>query len=324
MARANTGSFSAVKDSVNAVVRIFKEGEENSDNFLGSGFFFKHACHLLIITNSHVLQGGGNRFYIHLWDGCICKATRCDRGCKSDLAALRIIDDYKSLNKTDLAIANNNYEVEYLDLLFAIGAPGKFPNSISCVTVMNAKQAGKYVEPNHRNASRNTYIQYAGSTWEGSSGGPLVNSYGKVVGVVSCVFQCSFGFAIPHTELLKFLEQDIFYQNSTYFSSTTAKRQLSSVGVKTNANLEVVKVEPGCGADIKGVRVGYKLDQINDQKISTPYTMLEIKNPSFFEFIKLEESETVSLRLHSEFLSDESIENDQSYLDSNVKESFSK
>ncbi|XP_078495491.1 serine protease HTRA1-like isoform X3 [Ciona intestinalis] len=211
MARANTGSFSAVKDSVNAVVRIFKEGEENSDNFLGSGFFFKHACHLLIITNSHVLQGGGNRFYIHLWDGCICKATRCDRGCKSDLAALRIIDDYKSLNKTDLAIANNNYEVEYLDLLFAIGAPGKFPNSISCVTVMNAKQAGKYVEPNHRNASRNTYIQYAGSTWEGSSGGPLVNSYGKVVGVVSCVFQCSFGFAIPHTELLKFLEQDIFY-----------------------------------------------------------------------------------------------------------------
>uniref|UniRef100_H2XRW1 Peptidase S1 domain-containing protein n=1 Tax=Ciona intestinalis TaxID=7719 RepID=H2XRW1_CIOIN len=85
---------------------------------------------------------------------------------------------------------------------------------------------------------------------EGSSGGPLVNHYGKVVGVVSCVFQCSFGFAIPHTELLKFLEQDIFYENSTYFSSTTAKRQLSSVGVKTNDNLEVVKVEPGCGADM--------------------------------------------------------------------------
>jgi serine protease Do len=154
----------------------------------GSGFIFTADGHIL--TNRHVIEGAtGVTVRIH--DGAEYPAVIVGSDTDTDIAVLKIC----AAGLTP-AVAGNSDNITVGDQVFAIGNPlGELPNSLS-VGYISAKKRTVHIDGVPR-----LLLQTDTPVSPGSSGGPLFNVYGEVVGVVSAKTIASgvegIGFAIP-------------------------------------------------------------------------------------------------------------------------------
>ena len=136
---------------------------------LGSGFIVSPDG--LIVTNSHVLEGGGETVKVLLSDGTEATADVVGFDPEGvDLAAIKIRDgnDLPSLSFADFDSLQVGQSV------YAIGSPRGIQNTYTdgIISQIDAKRQ---------------LVQHSAAVNPGNSGGPLLNSRGEVIGVNTAI-----------------------------------------------------------------------------------------------------------------------------------------
>ena len=144
----------------------------------GSGFFVDQDGH--IVTNAHVVDAFGD-IRVRLHDGRTLDATLLGTSRADDLAVLRV-DPGLAGDIEPLRLADSD-EVVPGQLAIAIGSPYQNANSVTVGVVSGhgRSQLGELKRPIPE------MIQTDAALNPGNSGGPLLNSKGEAVGVVSAV-----------------------------------------------------------------------------------------------------------------------------------------
>jgi hypothetical protein len=186
-----------------AGLRLTNKGEESiTDASAGSGFFVSESGHLL--TNHHVTDGF-RRIWVTQADGQQSLARVVAEDERADLALL------KTTMRPPRACIFRCSDV----LLGEDVAVYGFPLSLHRVLAPNFNRgnvtAARAVDPSH--------MQHSADTAPGSSGGPVVDGSGNVVGVVASGLNASLAqgvnFAIRGSVAIRFLEAHGFRPSKT-------------------------------------------------------------------------------------------------------------
>jgi S1-C subfamily serine protease len=157
-----SSDFSTVIDSsIKSVVTI------RTDISQASGFFIANGGY--IITNAHVMEGAKEANVI-TYDGKTYTIYRIGGDSDMDLILLKIDDT----SYPPLELANSD-EVKIGEKVIAIGNPLGLQFSVSEGIVSAVHREGEN--------GLNAYIQTDAALNPGNSGGPLIDSQGKVVGI---------------------------------------------------------------------------------------------------------------------------------------------
>ncbi len=165
---------------------------------LGSGFIFDHSG--FIVTNNHVIENA-EEITVTTADNRKFDATVVGKDTKTDIALIKISANE---NFPFLPMGNSD-KLRVGDWVLAIGNPFGLGGSVSA-GIVSAKsrdiESGPY----------DNFIQTDASINQGSSGGPLLNLNGEVVGVSTAIFSTSggsmgIGFAMPINQIKFVIDQ---------------------------------------------------------------------------------------------------------------------
>src|SRR5438552_10845579 len=223
--------------SVQSIYRLAYKGvvEIAASQGQGSGFVYDGDGH--IVTNAHVV-GGASSVSVKFWNGKSYPAQVVGTDASTDLAVLKVNAPVSELFPLSLG---DSTKLVVGDPVVAIGSPFGLEGTVTSGIVSALHR--EMTSPNQ--FAIDNSIQTDAAINHGNSGGPLLNSQGKVVGVTSQIESNSggnegVGFAIP----------------SNTVSSIAA--QLISNGKAEHAFLGVVLRDSSThtGATISQVRAG--------------------------------------------------------------------
>ena len=164
----------AVEKAKNSVVKIDRFVNRNGKlqtEGSGSGFFFSSDGYLF--TNSHVVNGAKS-LKATLYDGSQYEATLIGEDPDNDLAILKVeAHDYTP------AILGDNSELMVGQLAIAIGNPLGFQYTVTSGVI---SALGRTLRTQNGRLIDNV-IQTDAALNPGNSGGPLIDSDGKVIGI---------------------------------------------------------------------------------------------------------------------------------------------
>jgi S1-C subfamily serine protease len=179
--RAVTGAVESVSPSVvnievHQAAGHTRAGEPRERRGGGSGFIFTPDG--LILTNSHVVHDA-KRIEVTLTDGRQMPASAIGDDPASDLAVIRV--DEPRVNEPGLASAalGDSQRLRVGQVVIAIGAPYGFQSTVTAGVV---SALGRSLR-SYSGRLIDDVIQTDASLNPGNSGGPLVDSAGRVVGV---------------------------------------------------------------------------------------------------------------------------------------------
>jgi S1-C subfamily serine protease len=145
----------------------------------GSGFIIEGG---FVITNDHVVSRAKNRqVVVTLHDGQKRNAYVHSTDPKSDIALLKFADRELSKDLPFVTLGSSQ-ALRPGEFVIAIGSPGTLQNSVSLGIVSNTARQGRELGILK---SRYDYIQTDAAINQGSSGGPLLNLNGEVIGINS-------------------------------------------------------------------------------------------------------------------------------------------
>ena len=238
---------STIKDSKHGVVAVLSEkktdkGEDASG--LGTGFF---VAENYILTNNHVVEGA-TKLEIAVEDNeksYPAEVIYTDKA--ADVAAIKIIDwdAFKKENKYKILTMTKDYAL--LEDVYAIGHPwGLFWSVSKGIISRDLLQ-----KPN----SQNFFIQTDADIYNGNSGGPLLDSEGRVIGINSNMIANeggSYGLAIPVVIVEKVLADLKKYKEVRW----------AIIGVSLESGNVIKEISSGKPAEKAGLKVGDKIISI--------------------------------------------------------------
>ena len=241
----------------------------------GSGFIISEDGY--IVTNNHVIENA-TTIKVMLADGDTYSAELIGRDVSNDLAVLKIeAQDLTALSWNDLATLSVG------DPIVAIGNPlGELANSMTS-GIVSALDRDVNID-----GTPMTMLQIDASVSPGNSGGPLLDSYGQVIGIVSAKSSGNgvegIGFAIPSTIARGIVEQLIQHGyvtgrpqlgiNVQTVDESTARYYNLPVGVY------VTSVDPGSCAEGAGLQTGDVIVEFNGAAVSSREDLVARKNAS--------------------------------------------
>jgi putative serine protease PepD len=190
------------------VVEITANGSEETpfgdrpQQALGSGFVHDDEGH--IVTNQHVVDGAST-VSVRFWNGQTYDARVIGTDASTDLAVLDVDAPASVLHP--IAIADSS-KVEVGDAVVAIGSPFGLEQTVTSGIVSALHRTVS--APN--DFSINDTIQTDAAINSGNSGGPLLNTQGRVIGVNAQIESNSggndgVGFAIPSNTVESIVSQ---------------------------------------------------------------------------------------------------------------------
>ena len=265
-ARRGVFSFSSgLEGSLPAVVQVTTLGQSrgpSSDSTdpkpyaSGSGVIVD-AAEGLVITNNHVVEGG-RKFTVDLTDGRLFDAVLVGADKATDIAVLRITPDGRPLNLKQVQTVDSD-TLRTGDLAFAVGYPLGLDQTLTMgvISGLNRSGLGDAVED---------YIQTDAAVNSGNSGGPLLDSRGRLIGINTSILSGGLGggndgiaFAVPTRIMLYVADQlkkngDVKRgQTGAIFGSLNAERARDlHLGIVRGA--VVADVAPGSPAERAGLR----------------------------------------------------------------------
>ena len=151
----------------------------------------------LILTNLHVVAGANN-VRVTFETGLEADATVVSRHPENDLAVLQAKQVPDDLKAATIGAAKDLVEGEHVT---AVGFPYGIGPSVSAGVVSGLRR--QYASPDGERRLSNL-IQFDAAANPGNSGGPLVNSAGEVVGIVTAILSpgerpgfSGIAFAVP-------------------------------------------------------------------------------------------------------------------------------
>lgn len=163
-------------------------GKDDQQEALGSGFIIDETGYIL--TNNHVINDADS-INVTLWNNTQAQARVIGKDDKTDIALIKI----ETAQKLIPIKFGDSDKVRVGDWILAIGNPFGLGGSVTA-GIVSAKsrdiESGQY----------DNFIQTDASINQGSSGGPMFNMSGEVIGINSAIFSSNgasmgIGFAIP-------------------------------------------------------------------------------------------------------------------------------
>ncbi len=219
-----------------------------------------------VLTNSHVIQGDG-RITTVFNDGTTAQATLVGDDPATDLAVLRC-------ERAGLAFANlaDSSALQVGQLVIAMGNPLGFQSTVSTGVVSALGRAlrsqdGRLIE---------NIVQHTAPLNPGSSGGPLLDSKGGVIGINTAIIAIAqgMGFAIPANTARWTLPQLLVHGRVRRGRIGVAgqdrpidRRRVRHHALTEETAIEIVSLEKGGPAARAGLREGDLLIALNGEPV---------------------------------------------------------
>ncbi len=253
-----------------AVVGVYvgTESPENKRVQSGSGSGVIIAPDGFILTNDHVVHDA-RQLSVTLTNGTTTPATLVGVDPATDLAVIRAEGSglpFATLGESSLLRVGQ--------LVIAIGNPLGFQSTVSTGVVSALGRAlrsrqGRLIE---------NIVQHTAPLNPGNSGGPLVDSRGRIVGINTAIIMMAqgIGFAIPSDTARWVVSQLLTHGHVRrgYLGITAQQRPLNRRWVrfhnlKNDLAVEVVSVIPDSPASKSGIREGDLIVFLNDQEVTS-------------------------------------------------------
>ena len=162
----------------------------------GSGAMIKIKEQFYVLTNRHVIKNATPKaIRIHLADGRLIHPTKVLTDSDTDVAVLAVAEP-------DLVAASlgDSDQMQIGDFVLAVGSPYGLSNSVT-FGIISAK-GRRDLRLNDAAIPYQDFLQTDASLNPGSSGGPLLNLHGEIIGINSAIATKTgrdegIGFAIP-------------------------------------------------------------------------------------------------------------------------------
>lgn len=249
--------------SKSSIVLIVTYDSNQTPTALGSGFYFEKN---LIATNFHVINGS-NRIVIKNL-GTQAKSENVKVKSYSEELDIAILE-VGTMNSTNLLL--NTITPEIGDNILAIGNPKGLEGTISTGIVSGIRDLSEKYK----------LVQITSPISPGSSGGPVLDSQGRVIGISTFTLNDSqnLNFAVPANAISDLKNKSTKWEPNVTSVTNTTKNQNSvslaffekdgsefeeSISLKNNTNLTI--------KNIKGLMLYYDM---RDNQISYNYIELE-------------------------------------------------
>ena len=228
----------------------------------GSGFIVEEDG--LIITNHHVIESA-DEIIVRLSDRREFVAELVGSDAETDVAVLRIdADDLPTLEYGDSSTLRPG------EWVIAIGSPFQFEQSVTAgiVSAKGRSQGQQQYVP---------FIQSDVAINRGNSGGPLIDTDGRVVGINSWILSSSGGniglsFSIPIETATSTIDQLLEFGRVSrgYLGvgiQSVDRQRADALGLDRPVGALVNSVEPDSAADRAGIEVGDVILEVDGRPI---------------------------------------------------------
>jgi S1-C subfamily serine protease len=249
-------------------IHITKRGFSSRDGGEGAGSGAIITPDGFVLTNNHVVENT-EELEVSLTDGRIFKAQIVGTDPATDLAVIRISDG--SLPAVELGDSDH---LKAGQLVIAIGNPLGFQSTVSAGVI---SALGRTLRGESGRLIDNV-IQTDVGLNPGNSGGPLVDSRGRVIGInTAMIFMAQgIGFAIPIntarwvvTELVMHGKVRRAYLGISAQSRLVNRQLQHSLSLPRESLVEVISVEKGGPAEKAGLQRGDLVYGLDDKPVNT-------------------------------------------------------
>jgi serine protease Do len=222
-----------------------------------------------IVTNNHVVDGADD-ITVTLTNKKSFKAKLVASDPSSDLAVIKI--EAKSL---PFLLYANSDDVKVGQWVLAVGYPLTLETTVTA-GIVSAK--GRTLEINRRQSDTpvESFIQTDAAVNPGNSGGPLVTTDGKLIGINSAIASptgayAGYSFTIPVnivkkivSDLIKFGTVQRAYLGIEYPKDNLSDEDKKQNGIKDDGGVYVMTVREGGAALAAGIKKGDVITKINN------------------------------------------------------------
>lgn len=275
----------SVEYNVNSLVSMFGiQPQTNTAKATGSGIIMSEDGYIL--TNNHIVATSSSESYYSVSEATKITVTLFNDETEyeakiigtdeqTDLAVIKI--EKTGLSKAEFADSDN---IKVGEFAMAVGNPLGMQSSITCGVVSAVNR-----EVTDSDGKKFTLIQTDAAINSGNSGGALVNSEGKVIGINTLKLSGTgiegMGFAIPINSTTDISSQLIQYSkvkrpyigiSGMDLTESTAKANKLVVGIYVKA------VDDFSAGEKAGIKIGDVIIEADGKKITKMDELNEIKN----------------------------------------------
>lgn len=223
----------------------------------GSGFIWDDAGH--VVTNFHVIQGASEAT-VRLADGRDYKASLAGVSPAHDIAVLRIGVDFKRPPPVPVGTSE---DLKVGQKVFAIGNPFGLDWTLTTGIISALDRS----LPSDLGQTIEHLIQTDAAINPGSSGGPLLDSAGRLIGINTAIFSTTgesvgIGFAVPVDTVNRVVPELIRqgrYVRPVLGIDIDERINRRIVAMTRTEGVFVLRVSPGSAAEASGLR-GARID----------------------------------------------------------------
>lgn len=271
-------------------------GIQTNSAVSGSGFIVTSDGY--VVTNYHVIESAliaGYGISVFTYDGTKYPATIVGAEEQNDVAVLKV--DAKGLSPVTIGNSDN---MQVGETIYAIGNPlGELTFTMSTGSVSALDR--NITTANRQTGAKvtNNMFQIDAAVNSGNSGGPVYNSRGEVIGIVTAKYASSgiegLGFAIPINDALDIINDliDIGYVSGKPSFGIVATTVDSAVAQYYDMveGAFVYSVNPGSCSETAGIKKGDIITAIDDTAITS-------KNDLIFQKKNYKAGDSVTLKVY--------------------------
>lgn len=273
-ARRGVFSFAGgIEHALPSVVKVTTLGSQRASSddgpkaLQGGSGVIIDAANGIVVTNHHVIEGGRN-FTIDLIDGRLFDATLIGADKDTDIAVLQV--SARGLTQVETVDSDT---LRSGDLAFAVGYPMGLDQTLTMgvISGLNRSGMGDAIED---------YIQTDAAVNSGNSGGPLLDSRGRLIGINTSILSGGMGggndgiaFAVP-SRIMEFVVSQLRShgevrrgQVGLAVGSLTAARA-RELGLNIVRGAVVHDVMPGSSAEQAGLRRGDVITRLENRPVA--------------------------------------------------------